>query len=158
MIENRLTEFFSMESSIQGYYRNYCRYLNELMGALDFHDVQAMSECFMTARENDATIFFAGNGGSAATASHFAQDLAEVGRKAGSKIFKTMSLTDNTSFITAVGNDYGYEKIFVIQMAENFKEKDVLVVLSASGNSPNVIEAVEYAKDVGGAFYWPGGV
>ena len=150
MIENRLTEFFSMDSSMQGYYRNYCRYLNELMGALDFQVIQAMSECFLTARENDATIFFAGNGGSAATASHFAQDLAEVGRKADSKIFKTMSLTDNTSFITAVGNDYGYEKIFVIQMAEHFKEKDVLVVLSASGNSTNVVEAAKYAKERGG--------
>jgi D-sedoheptulose 7-phosphate isomerase len=61
-----------------------------------------------------------------------------------------MSLTDNTSFITAVGNDYGYEKIFVIQMAEHFKAKDVLVVLSASGNSQNVVEAAKYVKDRGG--------
>lgn len=150
MIDNRLTEFFSLDSRAHEYYKNYRHYLNELMGSLDFQCVQSISECFLTARENDGTIFFAGNGGSAATASHFAQDLAEVGRKADSKIFKTMSLTDNTSFITAIGNDYGYDKIFVTQMEEQFKQRDVLVVLSASGNSQNVVEAVQYAKKRGG--------
>jgi len=61
---------------------------------------------FLTARKNKKTIFFAGNGGSAATASHFAQDLGEVGRKSNKPGFKTLSLTDNVSLISAVGNDH----------------------------------------------------
>lgn len=94
--------------------------------------------------------FFAGNGGSAATSSHFSQDLAEVGRKAGLNSFRTLSLTDNVPFLTAVGNDYGYVKVFSVQMAEVFNRDDVLVAISASGNSMNVIEAVKFAKKRGG--------
>jgi D-sedoheptulose 7-phosphate isomerase len=107
-------------------------------------------DCFIDVRKNEKKIFFAGNGGSASTASHFAQDLGEVGRKAGKKGFKTLSLTDNISLITAIGNDYGYGKIFTIQMAELFIEGDVLVAISASGNSPNIVNAVELAKKMGG--------
>ena len=91
-----------------------------------------------------------GNGGSAATASHFTQDLGDVGRKANVEGFKTRSLTDNTSLITALGNDFGYDKIFSIQMEEIFNKGDVLVVISASGNSLNVVNAVELAKDLQG--------
>lgn len=109
-----------------------------------------VSKCFLDAREKGATIFFVGNGGSAATASHFAQDLSEVGRKAKVRSFKTLSLTDNVSFLTAVGNDYGYDKVFLIQLLELFNKGDVFVAISASGNSPNVIEAVKFAKEKGG--------
>ena len=150
MHPNRLHEIFSIDSSTAGYYKNYSKYLNELMSSLNYDAIAEVSKCFLGAREKGATIFFAGNGGSAATASHFAQDLAEVGRKANVKSFKTLSLTDNVSFITAVGNDYGYEKVFSVQMAELFNKGDVFVAISASGNSPNVIEAVKYANEKGG--------
>lgn len=147
MKQNRLSELFLKDNSSTGYYGNYCNYLNELMQSLDCDTIAKVSDCFLDARQRGSTIFFAGNGGSAATASHFSQDLAEVGRKANVKPFKTLSLTDNVSFITAIGNDYGYEKIFVIQMTELFKKNDVLVVISASGNSRNVVEAANYAKE-----------
>jgi len=124
----------------------YVRYLHQVLTKIDMNSVHAAISCFLEARDKGQTIFFAGNGGSAATASHFAQDLAEVGRKANVKSFRTLSLTDNVSFITAMANDYGYEKIFSIQMSELFKPGDVLVAISASGNSPNVVEAVEYAR------------
>ena len=132
------------------YFNMYSNYLSELLTSIDFKVVDDVVNCFIAARENKKTIFFAGNGGSAATASHFAQDLTEVGRKAGVAGFKTISLTDNVPFITAVGNDYGYDKIFSIQVSELFCKGDVLVVISASGNSTNVIEAVRYAKELGG--------
>ncbi len=132
------------------YYGSYCRYLNKLMGSLDYDAIAHVSECFLDARERRSTIFFAGNGGSAATASHFSQDLSEVGRKVDERSFKTISLTDNVAFITAAGNDYGYDKVFLIQLLELFKKGDVLVAISASGNSPNVIEAVKYANKKGG--------
>jgi len=120
------------------------------MESLDYNAVSEVSKCFLSARERGSTIFFVGNGGSAATASHFAQDLAEVGRKAKVKSFKTLSLTDNVPYITAVGNDYGYDKVFSMQLKELFNPGDVLVAISASGNSPNVIEAANLAKEKDG--------
>ncbi len=146
MARNRLLELYTKDNSALKYYSEYACYLNELMKSLDYNAIANVSTCFLEARQKGSTIFFIGNGGSAATASHFAQDLAEVGRKSGVKSFKTLSLTNNMPFITAVGNDYGYEKIFVVQMQEMFDKGDVLVAISASGNSPNTVEAVQYAK------------
>jgi len=150
MEQGRLSELFLKDNSSTTYYGYYSKYLNELMESLDYNVIADVSECFMNARQKGFTIFFAGNGGSAATASHFSQDLADVGRKAKAKSFKTLSLTDNVPYLTAVGNDYGYDKVFSIQLLELFKKGDVLVVISASGNSPNVIEAVKYANENGG--------
>lgn len=150
MKQNKLSELFLEDNSSAGYYGNYYKYLTELMVSLDYNVISEVSECFLNARDKDATIFFVGNGGSAATASHFSQDLAEVGRKAKVRSFKTLSLTDNVPFITAVCNDYGYDKVFSIQLSELFKKEDVLVAISASGNSPNVIEAVKFANEKGG--------
>ena len=124
--------------------------MNHLIASLDYHELENVTECFLNARERGSNIFFVGNGGSAATASHFSQDLAEVGRKATVRSFRTLSLTDNVPFLTAVGNDYGYEKIFVIQLLELFEREDVLVAISVSGNSPNIIEAIKFAKERGG--------
>ena len=117
---------------------------------VDGAKVAEMAELFLKARGEGKTIFFVGNGGSAATASHFAQDLAEVGRKAGVKSFRTLSLTNNVPFITAAGNDYGYDTIFTTQMKEIFSPGDVLVAISASGNSANLVKAVQLAYEKGG--------
>lgn len=136
--------------SSSGYFEYYRKYLMQLMNSISIKAIVDVAECFLRARRRSSMIFFIGNGGSAATASHFAQDLAEAGRKAKTKSFKTLSLTDNIPFITAAGNDYGYDKIFVVQLLELFKAGDVLVAISASGNSLNVIEAVKYAKEKGG--------
>ena len=87
-------------------------------------------------------IFFAGNGGSASTATHLA---ADIGKNAGIKI-KTLALTDNVAWMTALGNDLSYEDIFVEQL-KNFATKgDLLFVISGSGNSGNVVKAVAWAK------------
>jgi D-sedoheptulose 7-phosphate isomerase len=134
----------------QDFFNRYAQYMCQLLTELDTPAVQTMVNMFLEARERGNIIFFAGNGGSAATASHFSQDLGEVGRKVNQAGFKTMSLTDNVSQITAIGNDYGYEYIFSIQLKEIFRSGDVLVVISASGNSPNVVNAVEMAKRLGG--------
>lgn len=132
------------------YFLNYGQYVARLLSSLDYDSINNVVECFIRARELRSTIYFAGNGGSAATASHFAQDLGEVGRKTKGKLFRTVSLTDNVSFITAMGNDYGYENIFTGQMSNLFGKDDVLVAISASGNSPNVVEAARLAKQLGG--------
>lgn len=93
------------------------------------------------------TIFIIGNGGSASNASHLAQDLSRVSifyQKKENRI-KAISLTDNISFITAVANDFGFENIFTSQLKTFANEGDVLIAISCSGNSKNIIHAVNYA-------------
>lgn len=133
--------------AVADFSKKYLRRLLQLLEDLDNGELQAVVQAFWDARANGKTIFFIGNGGSAATASHFSQDLAEVGRKAKAPLFRTLSLTDNTAYITAMGNDYGFETVFSRQVEQMFHEGDVLVSISASGNSKNVIRAVEAAKE-----------
>jgi D-sedoheptulose 7-phosphate isomerase len=147
---NTLSNILEQSENLSEFYKSYVDYLHSLMTNSSGEFVEAVANTFLQARKNDKTIYFAGNGGSAATASHFCQDLAEVGRKANCDGFRTLSLTDNVSFITAIGNDYGYEDIFSTQMKYVFNPQDVLVVISASGNSPNVIKAAKLARERGG--------
>lgn len=94
-------------------------------------------------------MFIAGNGGSAATASHFTNDLGKAAKHASLLPFRVMSLADNASWLTALGNDEGYERVFSGQL-ENFASGgDVLIVISASGNSPNLVDAVDLAAKRG---------
>lgn len=146
----RLKDIFLQCDGKPDYFRLYFSYLNELLTAIDTESISGVIDCFLTARDNNRTIFFAGNGGSASTASHFAQDLGEVGRKTNKPGFRTLSLTDNISLLSAIGNDYGFDKIFSIQLSELFSQGDILVAISASGNSPNVVNAVEFARKAGG--------
>ncbi len=150
LLSNKLTALFNENKDRNGYLKGYCRYLSDLLEKIDYASIEAVMDCLEDARTRSSIIFFAGNGGSAATASHFAQDLAEVGRKTGKACFKTMSLADGVPAMTAIANDYGYDAVFTGQMSGLFKERDVLVAISASGNSPNVVKAVEYAKTLGG--------
>jgi D-sedoheptulose 7-phosphate isomerase len=135
---------------VDEYINKYRSYLAGLLNSIDTGKVRDVIDCFLEARQNNKTIYFAGNGGSAATASHFAQDLNEVGRKAQGKGFRAQSISDSIAAVTAIGNDYGYENVFSIQIQHNFDPGDVLVVISASGNSPNVVNAVRLAKEKGG--------
>ncbi|MBF0145435.1 MAG: SIS domain-containing protein [Magnetococcales bacterium] len=145
-----ISDLLARSPGLAAFYTGYASYLHRCLETVDLAQLEAVGQVFLRAREEGRTIFFAGNGGSAATASHFCQDLAEVGRKAKVKGFRTLSLTDNVSYITAAGNDYGYHNIFTTQMMFLFQERDVLVVISASGNSPNVVEAARFAKERGG--------
>ena len=147
---NTLEEIFK-ESNLQtDYFRRYCDYLQKLLSEIDIESVKRVVDSLLEARAKDKTIYFAGNGGSAATASHFAQDMSEVGRKIQGKGFRTQSINDNVSALTAIGNDYGYDQVFAMQIQYRFNPGDVLIVISASGNSPNIIKAVELAKEKGG--------
>jgi len=111
-------------------------------------EVGRFVETLLKARARGSTIFFIGNGGSAATASHFANDLS-IGTNSYDKPFRALSLTDNVPIVTAVGNDFGYEEIFVRQLRVLGKREDVLVGISASGNSPNLLKAFEFADAAG---------
>ncbi len=103
------------------------------------------------AYEDGRTVFLCGNGGSAANASHFGQDLAKgtLASMTQEKRFKVVPLTDNIGFITALANDEGYDAIFEQQLKNLGQSGDVLVAISGSGNSPNILNAVAYAKSIG---------
>ncbi|MBN1870816.1 MAG: SIS domain-containing protein [Candidatus Omnitrophica bacterium] len=147
---NILEEIFAQSNIRTDYFRSYCDYLKRLISQIDMESVERVVECFSKARQENKTIYFAGNGGSAATASHFAQDMNEIGRKIRGKGFRTQSINDSVAALTAISNDYSYDNVFAMQIQYNFDEGDVLVVISASGNSPNVINAVKLAKEKGG--------
>jgi D-sedoheptulose 7-phosphate isomerase len=101
------------------------------------------------ARDRGATIFIAGNGGSSATAAHWVNDLGKATKRVGRRHMRVMNLSDNVPWLTALSNDEGYERVFAGQL-ENFANPgDVLVVITASGSSPNIVRAVEYASASG---------
>ena len=101
------------------------------------------------AREEDRRIFVCGNGGSASTASHFVCDMVKGASFRRDKRFRIMALTDSLPTITAYANDVSYDCVFVEQL-KNFAEPgDVVMAISGSGNSPNVLEAVAYANSIG---------
>jgi D-sedoheptulose 7-phosphate isomerase len=128
--------------------RAYLTYLQSVLQRIDTAEVGRFIETLLKARERGSTIFFIGNGGSAATASHFANDVS-IGTNAYDKPFRALSLTDNVPIITAIGNDFGYDEIFVRQLQVLGRRGDVLVGISASGNSPNLLKAFEYANAAG---------
>jgi D-sedoheptulose 7-phosphate isomerase len=116
-----------------------------ILDALDLDAIERVVERLRVARDGNATVFIAGNGGSAATASHFANDLGKATKRSGRGSIRVMSLCDNASWMTALANDEGYERVFSGQL-ENFAQPgDVLVVISASGNSPNLVDAAALA-------------
>ena len=98
---------------------------------------------------NNGKLYIVGNGGSAATASHMANDLS-VGLKLREiRNFNVESLSDNSSICTAIANDIGYENVFYAQLKNKLTKDDVLIAISCSGNSSNIIKAVEYANKIG---------
>lgn len=143
---NNLDRMFT--TNVEDFSRGYFDYLKQVLDAIELSEIRAFVEELLDARMRGSTIFFIGNGGSAATASHFANDLA-FGVNDYKKPFKVMSLTDNNAVLTALGNDYGYEDVFVRPLIVYGKTGDIVVGISASGNSPNLIKAFEYAKSVG---------
>ena len=111
--------------------------------------VQRVAEIFRKARDRGAFIYVAGNGGSSSTASHWVNDLGKATKRSGCPPLKVMCLSDNTAWFSALSNDEGYDRSFAGQL-ENFATPgDVLICLSASGNSTNLVRAVELARSRG---------
>ncbi len=106
-------------------------------------------ETLREAHQKDRQIFIIGNGGSASNASHFAVDLGKGASDKLPRRFRVQSLTDNTAWITAIGNDYSYDDIFVRQLQNFARPGDVLITASVSGNSPNLVKAFQWAQDTG---------
>jgi D-sedoheptulose 7-phosphate isomerase len=143
---NNIDRFFSPDPA--AFADAYIKYLQSVLEGIDVKEIARFIETLLEARERGSTVFFIGNGGSAATASHFANDLA-FGTNDYEKPFRVISLTDNVPVLTALGNDFGYEEIFVRQLRVLGRAGDVLVGISASGNSPNLIRTFDYANSAG---------
>ena len=127
-------------------------YLAAQKAALDSIPVPAVAQLIETLRQalrEDRQIFVFGNGGSAANASHFATDLGKGFSDKLDRRFRVLSLNDNVSWMTALGNDYAYEDVFVRQLMNYGKAGDVVLTLSVSDNSPNLVKAVEWAGQNG---------
>jgi D-sedoheptulose 7-phosphate isomerase len=148
-IVNTIERLQSAHDGPAGYAGAYLRYLLEIIRTLDTEPVAKFAELLLDARARGATVFFIGNGGSAATASHFANDIAIGTRTGDDRPFRAVSLCDNPAVLTAIANDEGYDRVFVDQLRVQMRDGDVLVAISASGNSPNVVAAVDYAKSRG---------
>ncbi len=125
-------------------------FLSTLRGGLDeIHepDVRAVADVLWSAFQECRRVFIMGNGGSAAAASHFACDLNLATRDR--KRLQAVSLNDNTALLTALANDYGYSEVFYEQLANLVTSGDVVIVISASGDSENVVKAVKLATERG---------
>jgi D-sedoheptulose 7-phosphate isomerase len=124
----------------------YLEYLSSLIAQLDRESISKFADLLLTSRDSGSTTFFLGNGGSASTATHFVNDVS-LGSRQFDKPFRAISLCDNQAVITAIANDDGYENIFLQQLQTLAKAGDTIVCISASGNSKNLIKAIEYARE-----------
>jgi len=127
----------------------YCTSLADRAVQLPFADLDRVAQALMECYRRRGTVYIAGNGGSAATASHFATDLTKGTRNAQVPRFRVVALTDNVPLLTAWGNDNSYDCVFAEQLLALGTTGDLLLTISASGNSPNVLEVVRAAKSLG---------
>ncbi|MEO8425651.1 MAG: SIS domain-containing protein [Verrucomicrobiota bacterium] len=128
---------------------NYLREQKAALDSIDPEQVDRLIEQFRQALSQDTQVFVFGNGGSAANASHFVTDLGKGASDKLTKRFRCLSLNDNVSWMTALGNDYSYEDIFVRQLSNFAKPGDIVLAMSVSGNSPNVVKAIGWARSNG---------
>ena len=134
----------------QSFAQRYVDDLRSVLGGLDAAAIGRAITCLRATRDAGRTIFTCGNGGSAALASHIVADLAKGGSyQKKTRPFRVLSLADNIDTLTAYANDVNYEAVFVEQLRNWAQPGDVLIAISGSGNSPNVLRAVEYASSVG---------
>ncbi len=127
----------------------YCDTLKKTIDATPKEDINQVVNILLQAYEQRQQVFVMGNGGSAATASHLACDFNEGISEGKAKRFRVIALTDNVPSITAIANDIGYESIFVQQLSSLMDPGDYVIGISGSGNSENVIRAIDYANEHG---------
>jgi len=129
--------------------RTYLEHEIETLRALDIEAINAALNLLLEAYENGTTIYVFGNGGSSSTASHYQNDFNKGVSEHTEKKFNFLCLNDNVPTVMAVANDIGFEEVFRFQLRGHLKPGDLVMAISGSGNSKNVINAVEYAKSCG---------
>lgn len=131
---------------MKDFIQKYILELTSILNTLDISTIEKIKDVLEDTIKNKSRIYIIGNGGSAATASHMVNDLGVGLSRRGIRDFDITSLADNTPVCTAIANDSGYENIFYLQLVNKVKKNDVIIAISCSGNSSNIIKAVEYAK------------
>ena len=125
---------------------SYVADLTEALQLLDLEAVDRLARAIHVAYLRNRTVFFLGNGGSASTASHLAADFSKLTTRTGQARLRCLALVDSVAALTAAGNDFAYEDVFVEQLRTFLEPGDVVVGISTSGRSKNVLKAVEYAN------------
>lgn len=144
-----LDDIYKAATSAESYVVRYKDHFAELVRGMDTAAVAGLIELVERAGAEDKTIFLIANGGSAAVGSHWVNDLGPNSVIEGKPGFRVMSLVDNPFSLTAVANDASFEEIFSIQLKAAMRPGDVVIAMSVSGNSPNLVKGVEYAKENG---------
>jgi D-sedoheptulose 7-phosphate isomerase len=134
---------------MEPYISEYIKTQKAALDSIPVEQVTQLIQKFKNAWTEDRQIFVFGNGGSAANASHFVTDLGKGASDKMNKPFRCLSLNDNTPWMTAISNDYSYEEVFSRQLMNFARPGDLVLTLSVSGNSPNLVKAVEWAKKHG---------
>lgn len=129
--------------------KNYISTLQQTLDTLPLSDIEQVIQTIHQARLAEQQVFIMGNGGSASTASHFVCDLAKNTRQAGLPHFRVIGLTDNMAILSAYANDEGYDSVFASQLANLARPGDIVIAISTSGNSPNVLKGVEQGNQMG---------
>jgi D-sedoheptulose 7-phosphate isomerase len=141
--------FVHIPCPMNNWIADYIRLQKAALDSIPVDKVAALIERLNQAVAADKQIFAFGNGGSASNCSHFATDLGKGSSDKIGKRFRVLSLNDNVSWMTAIGNDYSYEDIFVRQLENYGRPGDVVISISVSGNSPNCVKALDWAKKNG---------
>lgn len=136
----------NLSLDVSTFAKEYIENLTQLLRALDLEKVAEIITLLQETREEGGTIYLIGNGGSAATASHMALDLAFCTRMCSGPRLRAVSLSDNVPYITAAANDLEFASVFVEQLKNFLRPGDVVIAISASGNSENLVLAIEYAN------------
>ena len=147
-----LKKIVKKNKKISDFAKSYFFRLSEIFSKLNFKKFENLEKILMKARKAKSNIFIFGNGGSAATASTMANDLGfDIIKKTKTKTpFKFFALTDNNPVITAISNDVGYENVLINQLKIHHKKGDITIMISASGNSKNLLTAAKWIKSNGG--------
>jgi D-sedoheptulose 7-phosphate isomerase len=131
---------------MKDYVKSYLQKQNEMLGKLSIEKVNEIIGIFKSTLDDNKQVFVFGNGGSAENSSHFITDLGKGASDKTYRRFRCHSLNANVGWMTAIGNDYSYDEIFVRQLMNLAQPGDLIVVMSVSGNSPNLVKAVEWSK------------
>ena len=138
------------KEQLKNHVNEYREKLTNLFTQIDYDVLEKIASTIIEVYKNEKTIYVVGNGGSAATASHYKVDFGFFVRYFKNKRIKIVSLTDHSPLMTAIGNDNSFDEVFTQQMQDYFQKGDVLIAISASGNSMNVVKAAKYASELGG--------
>lgn len=137
-------------SKVNTIIKEYLQSLTDVINRFPVDELEQIYSVINDAREMERTIFICGNGGSWATAAHMVSDYSKNTRQPGMKRLRMIGLGDNIPNVTAYANDEGYDRVFAEPLLSLMQPGDVLIAISGSGNSPNVLRAVEVAQKVGG--------